>query len=85
MGRKPFEKIVENREKAGNQHFTPFLTMFSTISKKMAPFKSGYLDFSHLPELKYIYIKEIYLKKEYKSSRIKNHKITNKNILMVFP
>ena len=39
--------------------------------------KGGYLDFSHLTELKYIYITEIYMKKQYKSSRIKNHKITN--------
>ena len=40
-------------------------------------FKGGYLDFSHLPELKNMYITEIYLEKEYKSSIIKNHKITN--------
>ena len=41
--------------------------------------KGGYLDLSHLPELKKnIYITEIYLKKEYKSSIIKNKKITNK-------
>ena len=40
--------------------------------------KGGYLDFSHLTELKYIYITEIYMKKQYKSSRIKNHKITKK-------
>ena len=48
----------------------------SNLRKKS--FKGGYLDFSHLPELKNIYITEIYLKKEYKSSIIKNHKITNK-------
>ena len=47
--------------------------------------KGGYLDFSHLPELKNIYITEIYMKKEYKSSIIKNHKITIKKNLMVFP
>ena len=40
--------------------------------------KGGYLDFSHLPKLKNIYITEIYMKKEHKSSIIKNHKITNK-------
>ena len=40
--------------------------------------KGSYLDFSHLPELKNIYITEIYEKKEYKSSIIKNKKITNR-------
>ena len=40
--------------------------------------KGGYLDLSHLPELKNTYITEIYMKKEYKSSIIKNHKIRNK-------
>ena len=44
--------------------------------------KGGYLDFSHLTELKNIYITEIYMKKQYKSPRIKNHKIT---FFMVFP
>ena len=41
-------------------------------------FKGGYIDFSHLTELKKIYITEIYMKKQYKSSTIKNHKITKK-------
>ena len=41
-------------------------------------FKGGYLDFSHLTELKYIYITEIHMKKQYKSSRIEDHKITKK-------
>ena len=43
-------------------------------------FKGGYLDFSHLTELKNIYITEIYMKKkkQYKSSKIKNNKITEK-------
>ena len=41
--------------------------------------KGGYLDFSHLTELKNIYITEIYMKKQCKSSRIKNHKITREN------
>ena len=49
-----------------------------TIFKKFIGFKGGYLDFSHLAELKKIYITEIYMKKQYKSSRIKNHKITKK-------
>ena len=35
--------------------------------------KGGYLDFSHLIELKNIHITEIYMKKQYKSSIIKNH------------
>ena len=42
--------------------------------------KGGYLDFSYLTELKYIYITEIYMKKQYKSSRIKNYEITKKKI-----
>ena len=37
--------------------------------------KGGYLDFSHLTELKTIYINEIYIEKQYKSSIIKNHNI----------
>ena len=41
--------------------------------------KGGYLDFSHLTELKNIYITEIYIKKkQYKSSITKNHKIKKK-------
>ena len=42
--------------------------------------KGGYLDFSHLTELKNIYITEIYMKNQYKSSIIKNNKITKKKI-----
>ena len=41
-------------------------------------FKGGLLDFSHLTELKNIYITEIYMKKQYSLSIIKNHEITNK-------
>ena len=41
-------------------------------------FKGGYLDFSHLTELKDIYITEIYMKKYYKSSISKDHKIEKK-------
>ena len=37
--------------------------------------KGGHLDFSHLIELKNIYITEIYIKKQYRSLIIKNHKI----------
>ena len=48
------------------------------MCKTLFEFKGGYLDFSHLTELKKIYITEIYMKKQYKSSIIKNHKIKNK-------
>ena len=48
---------------------------FHTI---MACLKGGCLDFSHLAELKNIYITEIYMEKQYKSSVIKNYKITEK-------
>ena len=62
---------------------TQFLTIYSLL------FKSGYLGFSHLTELKNIYfffITEIYMKKQYKSSIAKNHKIKKIYIfLMVFP
>ena len=53
----------------------------------MACLKGGCLDFSHLAELKNIYITEIYMEKQYKSSVIKNYKITEKVwfFLMVFP
>ena len=50
--------------------------------------KGGYLDFSHLTELKNIYITEIYMKKKkkkYKPSIIKNHKITIKNFFYGIP
>ena len=47
--------------------------------------EGGFLDFSHLTELKNIYMTEIYIKKQHKLSRIKNHKITKKKFLMVFP
>ena len=49
------------------------------LSLHNAEFKDGYLDFSHLTKLKYIYITEIYMTKRYKSSTTKNHKITKKN------
>ena len=38
--------------------------------------KGGYLDFSHLVELKKIYITEIYMKNQYKSLINMNHNIT---------
>ena len=41
--------------------------------------KGGYLHFSHLTELKNIYITEICMGKQYKSSIIKNHKTIEKD------
>ena len=46
-------------------------------------FKGGHLDFSHLTDLKYMYITEIYMKKkktkkQCKSSITKNHRFENK-------
>ena len=54
-----------------------FLVISMHIGTYVPILKDGYLDFSHLTELKNIYITEIYTRKQYKS-RIKNHKITNK-------
>ena len=48
------------------------------LSHQCKCFKGGHLEFSHLTELKNIYITEIYMEKQYKSSIIKNHKITKK-------
>ena len=42
------------------------------VLRKSYFFKGGYLHFSHLTELKNIYITEIYMRKQYKSSKIKN-------------
>ena len=47
--------------------------------KSLIYIKGGYLDFSHLNELKNIYITEIYMKKQYKSSITKNKKIKIKH------
>ena len=47
-------------------------------SLKLWALKGGCLDFSHLTELKYMYITEIYMKKQYKSSKTNNYKIRNK-------
>ena len=50
------------------------------------PLEGGCLDFSHLAELKSIYITEIYMKKQYKSWISKNHKINKKKFFfMLFP
>ena len=55
----------------------------STVENQINPFpnnkfKGDHSDFSHLAELKNLYITEIYMKKQCKSSIIKNHKITPK-------
>ena len=49
-------------------------------------FKGGYLDFSHLTELKNIYITEIYMKKCTNHQELRIIKLQGKKIfLMVFP
>ena len=70
---------MEKGENAGHQHFLLFPQCFLAIPKRIYVPIGGYLDFSHLTELKNIYVTEIYLKKQYKSSIIKNHKIRKKN------
>ena len=70
------ENIVRKRKKS---------LVISIYSFSHDLFKGGYVDFSHLTKLEYIYVTENYMKKQYKSSRIKNHKITHTKILMVFP
>ena len=62
------ENNLENGGKIGHQDFLLFPCCF----------KGGYLDFSHLTELKNVYITEIYMRKQYKSSKIKNKEITKK-------
>ena len=57
----------------------------SVLREYVLSVKGGYLDFSHLTELKNIYITEFYMKKQYKSLIINNHKIKKKKKLMVFP
>ena len=64
------------------------MLVYKLADKKLAHIlKGGNLDFSHLTELKNIYITDIYMKKQKKSSGIKNHKITIYIYIffMVFP
>ena len=80
MGRKHGRK----RRKCWLPAFSPIPTM----SSKGFFFRfvnGGYLDFSHLTELKSIIITEIYIRKQYKSSKIKNKTITKKIYLMGVP
>ena len=63
LRKKPFEYIMGKGKNAGYLHFTPFPTVFSTLTKDSNHhfnniqyvvckcFKGGYLDFSHLAEL----------------------------------
>ena len=62
--------------KTFNLDLFPSSKEFSIFQK--TAFKGGHLDFSHLTELRNIYITKIYMKKQCKSSIIKNHKITQK-------
>ena len=60
-----------------------FPSIFSPLTPQVIlelTFKGGYLDFSHLTELKNMYITEIYMKKKNHSTRIKNHEITKKKM-----
>ena len=64
-----------------------FNASLAVLNQKYSSLKGGYLDFSHLTELKKnidLYITEIYMKKQCKSLIIKNHKIVKKK-MMVFP
>ena len=63
------------KEKVLFTAISPFPTMFSN-GYFIRVIKGGYLDFSHLTELKNIYITEIYMRKQYKTSKFKNKKIT---------
>ena len=70
-----------------NKNHMGFYTFIQKLVTEVVV-KGGYLDFSHLTELKNTYITEIYMKKkQYKSSIIMNHNIyiTKKNFLMVCP
>ena len=62
------------------------ICLFSPATFSKSVLKGGYLDFSHLFELKkYMYITEIHMKKQYKSSITKNDKIKYIYFFMVFP
>ena len=83
---KPVENTVGKGEIACYEQFILFpqcfqMASFPGASKGVIVWervKGGYLDFSHLAELKNIYITEIYMRKQYKLSKIKNKKITIK-------
>ena len=74
------ENIMGQGENAGFQHFLLFPKGFF-----LSEVKGGYLDFSHLTELKNIYITEIYMKKQFKSIITKNHKIKKIDIFHGVP
>ena len=64
---------------------SPIASFGSEKNRDKTALKGGYLDFSHLTELKKKYITEIYMKKQYKPSMIKNLKITEKKIFNGVP
>ena len=53
-----------------SQCFLPYMALIFHFKMH---FKGGYLDFSHLVELKNIYITEIYMKKKKKTIKIINN------------
>ena len=59
--------------------------MFTGSALYVSYLKGGYLDFSHLTEMKNIYMTEIYMKKQYKSSITKNKKIKKKTFFDGIP
>ena len=71
MKNKNIARLLIDNCSFGKQHFMRLVDL---------PFKGGSLDFSHLTELKNIYITEIYMRKQYQSSKIKNKKNYKENI-----
>ena len=68
------EKHCRERRQCFFQAFSPFThNVFKSFFVK-----GGYLDFSHLTELKNIYLTEICMTKRHKSSITKNYKIKQK-------
>ena len=63
-----------------NGYLVYFAHMYSDMLGQVnrSRLKGGYLNFSHLTELKNISITEIYMREQYKSSITKNHKIKKK-------
>ena len=57
-----FEAVYTDRRDCGEMQCTRSITL-SPLVFDYFPFKGGYLDFSHLSELKKIHITEIYMKK----------------------
>ena len=69
-----FLKRVLNAFSKSIGAYLPAQTARADMDETLRYLKGGYLDFSHLIELKIIHITEIYMeKKKKKSSVIKNH------------